>query len=217
MVVTFPTKHFHYSTTGCHDAGRTFTGTPAPPPLGVAPFTGLRETLHDELCTSASDLVIPACSVGENVLFKIYDRNENTFAAGAPISPPPTIPPGKLPWEVNVIGLYPSDSFGPEFRNNVGVSTAGGGLTFYSGYGIVDLGDSNQGKDAINFNFFGNVYLAYNGLPAIGVVMTEFYNGQLSGYFGNTIPWQYRTDWWATTPAANNFDLRQSPGELSWQ
>jgi hypothetical protein len=214
LVVTFPTKQFHYAKTTAHEAGRTFTApTPA---LSGAPFTGLRETLNDHLFTDATHTAIAACSVGENVLFKIYDRNEHTFAPGAPISPAPTIPPGKLPWEVNIIGLYPSETMTPEFRNNVAVSTAGGGQTFYTGYGILDLGDNNQGKDNVTFNFFGNMFASYNGLPAIGIVMTEFYNGQVNGYYGNTIPFRYRTDWLTSATATNLIDLETSPGEHSW-
>jgi hypothetical protein len=45
------------------------------------------------------------------------------------------------------------------------------------------------------FNFFNNFFNYYQGLPAIGIVMTEFYNGAVSGYYGNTVPWQYGVDW----------------------
>ncbi|MGD0626656.1 MAG: hypothetical protein ABSB32_18345 [Thermodesulfobacteriota bacterium] len=210
-VITFPTKHFHYDTTdnSRHESGAlALIGTQK---VLRPPFTGLRETLHDELVSTA----IAACSVGENVILKIYDRNEHTFAPGAPISPPPVIPPGKLPYEVNVIGFYPSESATSEFRNNVVASTAGGGQTFYEGYAITDLGSSDQGEDTITFNFFGNIFQSYNGLPAVGIVMSEFYNGGVQGYYGNTVPWQYRVDWYATTTAPNNINLANSPGMLS--
>jgi len=78
-----------------------------------------------------------------------------------------------------------------------------------------------QGKNPVTFNFMGTLFPtgavpvpgvhypfectlipggcpgAYRGLPAIGIVMTEFFNdsvGQIfgiGGYFGNTVPWQY--------------------------
>jgi hypothetical protein len=203
-VITFPTKHFHYGTAdnSAHAAGGV---------AGQTPFTGLRETLNDHLVTAA----ISACSVGENVIFKIYDRKENTFAPGQPISPPPVIPPGKLPYEVNIVGYYPTEGPAPEFRNNVGVGTSGGGQTFYTGYTITDLGDNGQGEDNIQFNFYGNVFASYNGLPAVGIVMTEFFNDSVNGYYGNTIPWRYRVDWYATATAPNNIDLETSPGMLS--
>ena len=210
-VITFPTKHFHYDPT---DRSRHEGGLAALIGSQRAlrpPFTGLRETLDDQLVATA----IAACSVGENVLFKIYDRKENTFAPGAPISPPPVLPPGKLPYEVNILGYYPSEGASAEFRNNVPVFTAGGGQTFYNGYSIVDLGDNGQGKDIITFNFYGNLYASYNGLPALGIVMTEFFNDSVNGYYGNTVPWQYRVDWYTSATAPNDIDLEASPGMLS--
>jgi hypothetical protein len=211
QVVTFPTKHFHYDTTdnSRHEGGSTLlVGTQR---VLRPPFTGERETLNDHLVSTA----ITACQVGENVIFKIYDRQEHTFAPGAPISPPPVIPPGKLPYEVNVVGYYPTENPTAEFRNNVPVATAGGGQTFYEGYSILDLGNNGQGRDNVLFNFFGNFYLSYNGLPALGIVMQEFYNGQVAGYYGNTVPWQYRVDWYTTAIAPNNINLANSPGMLS--
>lgn len=145
----------------------------------------------------------------ENVGFRIYDRNEHTFAPGAPISPPPIIPPGKLLWEVNIIGLYsaerPPDP--PIFTDNVTVATAGSGQTFYSGYTRIDLGFNGQGRDntanePLAFNFFRNFFFSYNGLPAIGIVMTEFFNDSVNGYYGNTVPWQYSVDWCTTNTCA---------------
>lgn len=214
VVVTFPTKHFHYNAAGIHAAGGV---------AGQDPFTGERETLNDHLLTDGSHTAISACSVGENVIFKIYDRKEHTFAPGQPISPPPQIPPGKLPWEVNIIGVYPSTTAVAEFRNNVVVSTSDGASnTFYTGYGIIDLGFNGQGKDNITFSFFGdigsgwNIFHSYNGLPAIGIVMTEFFNDSIEGYYGNSIPWRYRADWCFSGTCPNNIDLTQSPGEHSW-
>lgn len=192
-VVTFPTKHFHYDRTSNsrHEAG---VGTAS---LTGPPFTGLRETLNDHLVSPA----IVACLVGENILWRIYDRKENTFAPGEPVSPPQSIPPGKLPYEVNVIGYYPlaRPPDPPYFRDNLTVATASGSLTFYAGYVDLDLGFNNQGKDLVTFNFFDNFFASYNGLPAIGIQMTEFYNGAVSGYYGNTVPLRYGVDWSTAT------------------
>lgn len=66
-----------------------------------------------------------------------------------------------------------------------------------------------QGKSGIAFSFFNNFFGpgpapagqvlkgigAYRGLPAMGIVMTEFFNSSFNGYFGNTVPWQYGVDW----------------------
>ncbi len=214
VVITFPTKHFHYDTNTLAHAGGGLAGRP--------PFTGLRETLNDHLVTPSP---LTACQVGENVLFKIYDRNEHTFAPNLPISPPPTIPPGKLPYEVNVVGYYPNTSINaPIFRNNVVTYTTDGGTNlFNTGYSIVDLGNNGQGIDLITFTFFGDqlnpgrYFHSYNGLPAIGIVMTEFFNDSTLQYFGNSIYWQYRVDWCDAPTCPNLIDLSQSPGEFSWK
>jgi hypothetical protein len=102
--------------------------------------------------------------------------------------------------------------------NNYADSTHGL-VPFYSGWGRIDLSPAfnnwvgdyrnyRQGRgfhvtgsaayppDApFLFNFFNNIYEWYYGLPAIGLVMTEFYNAQVSGYYGNTVPWWYLVDW----------------------
>jgi hypothetical protein len=197
VVVTFPTKHFHY----LHSSPFAYT-TVFPFQL---PFTGLRETLGDENRTPA--LATPA--VGEFVQCFIWDRMEHGLAAPA-VSP---VLGCRLPYETNVIGLYPVDPNPPAtvsvpyFRNNMTIGTANAAASqiFYSGWGRIDLspslapllpGDTRtyiQGAAGIIFNFF----TAYRGLPAIGIVMTEFYNGSptVNGYYGNTVPWQYIVEW----------------------
>lgn len=193
-VITFPTKHFHYDRTNnsAHAGGAGTALT-----VGLPPFTGIRETLNDHLVSPA----ISACLVGENVTFRVYDRKENTFAPGEPVSPPQDIPPGKLPWEVNVIGFYPQQRppDPPFFRDNITVATASAAATFYTGYVDVDLAfPSLSGKDNIVFNFFLNLFASYNGVPAVGIQMTEFFNGAVNGYYGDTVPWRYGVDWFVT-------------------
>jgi hypothetical protein len=199
VVVTFPTKHFHYSKTSAF------------PILGLVypygpPFTGAYETVGDS-----------ATNYGEVIASYIWDRAEH------PLTPPseaisPSLQTGipRLPYEVNVIGLYPTDpaTTAPIFRNNVTFATASSANAqiFYSGWGKIDLSppfytnDTRaylQGETGIVFNFYNNFFTAYRGLPAIGIVMTEFYNGSSSGYYGNTVPWQYSVDW--SNPAINLF------------
>ncbi len=207
LVVTFPTKNFHYDTnTLAHAAGGV---------AGIgAPFTGLRETYNDHLVTPSP---LTAGQVGESVLFKIYDRKKTTFASCLPIDR--TIPCGKLPYEVNVIGFYPSTAIiAPIFRNNVVTDTTDGGTNvFNTGYMIIDLGNHNQGKDNITFTFFGLYYHSYNGLPAVGIEMQELFNDATLQYYGNTIPWQYRVDRCDSATCPIQFDLSQSPGEHSWR
>ena len=192
VVVTFPTKHFHYSKSSPFPIlGLTY-------PYGP-PFTGAYETVGDS-----------ATNYGEVIASYIWDRSEH------PLTPPteaisPSLQSGipRLPYEVNVIGLYPTDpaTASPVFRNNVTFATAStaSAQIFYSGWGKIDLSPplypinetraAPQGESGIVFNFYNNFFTAYRGLPAIGIVMTEFYNGSSSGYYGNTVPWQYSVDW----------------------
>ena len=67
----------------------------------------------------------------------------------------------------------------------------------------------SQGEVNVIFNFMGTLfptgaaaqvgwhwpgaqYLGqYRGLPALGIVMTEFFNDSIAGYYGNTVHWNY--------------------------
>jgi hypothetical protein len=201
VVVTFPTKHFHYTKTSPFPI---VTAYPWP-----RPFSGAYETIGD------------GTAYGEIFYYYIYDRSENTFSTPTlpPISPPPPTTPSipRLPYEVNIIGLYPSISLPTSyFRNNVLISTGTSSTTpFLAGYAWLDLapdlfttGETRPyiqgenfayGGNPWYFNFFGRDFSDYRGLPAIGIVMTEFYNDTVNGYYGNTIPWRYNVDW---TPLA---------------
>jgi len=189
LVVTFPTKHFHYAkSTPFPILGATY-------PYGP-PFTGAYETLGDH-----------ASNYGEVIGSRIWDRSEHElYAPGDVISPIQLAGIPRLPYEVNVIGFYPSETaITPPFRNNLVFGTANTtGQKFFAGWGKIDLSppfyvnDTRtylQGETGIVFNFYNNFFTAYRGLPTIGIVMTEFYNGTNSGYYGNTVPWQYGVDW----------------------
>lgn len=217
VVVTFPTKTFHYctlspftrqSTAGCGTniaPVRTQTPTDA-----GAPFTGARETKGDQLLTTAQSA--GAYDYGEVIASYIFDRSEHVLIPSTCAISPCTPSLQRLPYEVNIIGLKPITAYSEDivdFRNNVGwstVSSALGAQTFYSGWAEIDLssphgvvsGDQRnieQGKYLILFSFYNNLFSYYRGLPVIGVVMTEFYNGTVTGYYGNTVPWQYDVYW----------------------
>jgi hypothetical protein len=197
VVVTFPTKHFHYDYTTFH----------IKPATADRPFSGTHETYGD------------GDPYGEVFMYYIYDRSENTFSTPTrpPISPPPPTTPSipRLPYEVNIIGLYPSVTLPTlYFRNNVLIATGTSSTTpFIAGYAWFDLSPANLGTgdsrtysqgEAWNyslpnhfFNFYNNLFSEYRGLPAIGIVMTEFYNDTVNGYYGNTVPWRYGVDWTA--------------------
>jgi len=206
VIVTFPTKWAHYNITTSPYCGLTVY------PF-LQPFTAARNALGDEARTGTCVAVPPqtsTTSAGEVVGVKIWDRSEHLLVQPSnPISPSPLGQISVLPWEVNVIGLLPADPIALGFRNNVGIATknSASAQTFYSGWGQLDLSPAvplvtgvdlrvvPQGKNAIAFNFFNNIFQAYRGLPAFGVVMTEFFNNPLEAYYGNTVPWQWVVDY----------------------
>ncbi|MGA2468900.1 MAG: hypothetical protein ABSH06_31760 [Thermodesulfobacteriota bacterium] len=217
VVITFPTKQFHYDTNFHHLILANYPDW--------APFTGYHETRDD------------GTAGGEVVKSYIYDRAENLLV-------PPEFPvsPGLgkleiLPWEVNVVGLLPVNSL-PDpiargWRDNLLLATQGAtgtaADTFKAGWVSLNLSPTStevgsaidtradttwgpvvaQGRSGISFSFFNNFFGAgaalpagqvqagagqYRGLPAVGIVMTEFYNDTVKGYYGNTVPWQYEVD-----------------------
>jgi hypothetical protein len=214
VVLTLPTKWFHYTGSSGGFANIT-TNWPYGPP-----FTGSFETRDDSSTTG-----------GEICNVQIYDRDEHIFSTPGttPVSPSEPLQPGlpHCPWEVNVFGLIPHDPASVDFRNNVAIATANAisGQTFTSGWGWIDLSPNlkfvssdnravSQGEGSlaspITFNFFNNIFPggpmmppspgtfpgAYRGLPGIGIVMTEFFNDSIGAgaYYGNTVPWQYAVD-----------------------
>ena len=196
-VITFPTKHHHYATTAPFSILAGALGTP---------FTGARETSGDQSLTPAQ----ATPDFGEIVTAATYDRSEHLLTVPTTaISPSPTPGITRLPYEVNIIGLRPVDSPVIDFRNNVVLPTSNTVTSqlFFSGWAEIDLSPyvpissadtrtNPQGKVVPGtFNFFNNFFSVYRGLPALGIVMTEFYNGAVSGYYGNTVPWQYGVDW----------------------
>jgi len=214
VVVTFPTKWAHYCQTtpfnrlSAAPCGTASSGTRTSFDSG-APFTGWRETKGDQSLTAAQTAPF---DYGEIITSLIYDRSEHILIPSTCAISPCTPSLQRLPYEVNIVGLKPITAYSEDifdFRNNVGVSTtssAAGAQTFYSGWaefdispptGVVtgDLRNIPQGKYPLLFNFYNNWFNYYRGLPVIGIVMTEFYNAVVSGYYGNTVPWQYGA-WW---------------------
>ena len=208
VVVTFPTKWAHYNQTSPF---LRLGAIPRTPSDAGAPFTGARETKGDQLLPTAQT---SPYDYGEIVTISIYDRSEHPLIPSTcAISPCPVGAIKRLPYEVNIVGLKPIDAYTEDtfdFRNNVGFATSNSTATpvqqFFSGWAEFDLspatgltsGDPRnipQGKFPLTFNFYNNFFNYYRGLPAIGIVMTEFYNGAASGYYGNTVPWQYGVDW----------------------
>jgi hypothetical protein len=177
LIVTMPTKHFHFEKhipirldyTLCTVAG--VNGCVA---IG-APFTG---------ATS---------NAGETIGPHIFNRDEQSQAVGywSPVTT--TI---LFPWEVNVIGLYsgapPSVPLAGN-RDNTAWSTGG----YLTGWIWIDLsGHSALPVSDGVFGHLGNPFInGYNGLPALSLALQEFSNGLVGGAYGVIFPAFYRVDW----------------------
>lgn len=173
LILTFPTKHFHYcdhlhsytlrgdATSSC---GTTY-------PLGP-PWTAKQANLP------------------ETIDVTIFDRLENRLTPQTVFySPQPTTPTVGLPFEVNVIGLYqgtPPAVPAAGVRDNLAFSTG----TFDSGYIVVEflnvgLVQANNPKLFTKFLNLGTFYSDYEGLPVFGLALQEFSNNAVGGFYGD--------------------------------
>jgi hypothetical protein len=199
MIVSFPTKHFHF-------AGRpSYSWNPCFSTLPNYPFNGGYD--GSNACSFTSN-------TGEIVNISVYDRNENLFqAATGPFSPRVTTFLS-LPWEVNIIGLYKTSvpslpAIG--LRDNFGVTTGG----FDSGWVWIDLfggsflaapftnaihraSASTYGATLLPAGAFGQLEISFsgfNGLPALALGFQEFSNFAAGGAYGVIFPAFYATEW----------------------
>lgn len=166
LIVTFPTKGYHYT----HDKDltkRTITGTT----LNNS-FTG---TLQNS---------------GEKIDLTIFDRNENFIKPSQWWSPPKDI---LLPYEVNVCGIYTGASPSPAGRDNC----AFGAGTYESGW--VWIRFATQTAWSVTplpfFQYFGNRWSQYRGLPALVLQVQEFSNGNVGGFYGEINDGWYEVEW----------------------
>jgi len=188
MVVTFPTKHFHFFGKN----GNPQSDDPIPyeiiPDESISlPFTGLTSNL------------------GEPVRAQIYDRLENVFSpTTSPFSPRVT-EDFVLPHEVTILGLYkdspPSDLPKPGERNTVAATTGTPG--FDSGWiwidltkGVNDSGITHFAESEFQcFDYFGYCFPRYDGLPVIAFGFQEFRDATVGGFYGDMFPAFYDVDW----------------------
>jgi hypothetical protein len=166
LIVTFPTKGYHYT----HDKDltkRTITGTT----LNNS-FTG---TLQNS---------------GEIIDLTIFDRNENFVKPSQWWSPPKDI---LLPYEVNVCGIYTGASPAPAGRDNC----AFGSGTFDSGWVWIQF--KTQTAWSVTplpfFQYFGNRWSQYRGLPALVLQLQEFSNGNVGGFYGEINDGWFEVEW----------------------
>lgn len=168
LIITFPTKHYHY------DANR------------------------NRIVTSNNPYLAAKENDGEVITVTIYDRNENKITPDKSWwSPPPTIPPLSLPYEVNICGFYAGTSPTIAGRDNVAFPTS----TFDSGWVWVWFGDAAHGSRTAfpilidDFQYFGNRFSQYNGLPALALQVQEFSNTSAGGYYGEISDAWYEVEW----------------------
>ena len=172
LIMTFPTKHFHFQ-------GRPY-------------YSKKTDVLVDGL-PMTPPWTVDAMNKLEPITITIYDRLENKIPGNW------WSPPGSgagFPYEVTILGLYkgtPPTLPADNYRDNVAVSTSG----YETGWIWVlfpNFGDIQFSKLSY-FNFFGNVFSRYYGLPVIALWMQEFQNGALGGWYGEIIPAFYEVDW----------------------
>jgi hypothetical protein len=185
LIVTFPTKHFHFGPKPIYtvNGATTVSLVPKPPFVGG---TGQPNGFH------AND--------GEAVSVTIWDRNENTALPG--FVSPQTPLSFNLPYEVNIAGLFRTApaTLPRALRANLGWSTG----SFESGWLWVDLAKRSAVSAPLHnyfadeaLGYFGNTFDGYNGLPAIAMVVQEFQNLTLTpaGFYGDFLPAFYEVDW----------------------
>jgi hypothetical protein len=177
LLITFPTKHYHYQDVG--------TGTPS---------CRARIAGTDNPFSAACE------NDGEVVLATVWDREENkiTVQRGF-VSPAPVTPAVALPFEVNIIGFYPGTTATAVGRDNIAFPVG----TFTSGWAWVNFPINNPvagAKRAFplltdSFQYWGHLFKEYDGLPALALQVQEFTNNQVGGYFAEIFDAWYEVEW----------------------
>jgi hypothetical protein len=178
LIVTFPTKHFHFAERPTYTAS---LGALTLPFVGGAPTA----TSHH-----AND--------GEEVGVTIFDRDEHTAQQG--FISPRISSTFVLPYEVNVVGLFKTapEPISRDTRSNLGWSTG----TFESGWLWVNLFNGQHYFPLDDgFGYFGQLFDGYFGLPGIAMALQEFENLTLvpGGFYGDFLPAFYEVNWLPNT------------------
>lgn len=185
VIITFPTKYFRYVNSGT----------------------------RPRIATSDNPFRALLANAGEVIYVSVWDRNEKRITPEKSWwSPEPTIPPLSLPYEVNIIGMYPGTSPAvipsPTARDNVAFPTGDfkNGwvwIGFWNPTGISKTAWPANGK---YFDFFGHAFgdrdatseaagIGYYGLPALGLQLQEFSNFAAGGYYGEINDVWYEVEW----------------------
>jgi len=193
QLITFPTKHFHFADKAPWSLIAKFDSNKN---WGM-PFTGTTS------------------NTGEEVIVRLFDRNEKEDKTPTFTSPQPEAGKISLPFELMLIGFYKGSST-PVGRANLGFSTK----TFESGWTRWDLmfktesgspdpvlnhyafphliwdkfGYGAGTTDCVGFNYWDNEFMFYGGLPAIVYTIAEASVGEFN-FFGEMIPTPYENSW----------------------
>ena len=193
QLITFPTKHFHFADKAPWSIITKFDSNKN---WGM-PFTGTTS------------------NTGEEVIVRLFDRNEKEDKTPTFTSPQPEAGKISLPFELMLIGFYKGSST-PVGRANLGFSTK----TFESGWTRWDLmfkTESGSPDPVLNhyafphliwdkfgygagipectgFNYWDNEFMFYGGLPAIVYTIAEASVGEFN-FFGEMIPTPYENSW----------------------
>jgi hypothetical protein len=189
LILTFPTKHFHF----CQRPNYTARGVATTPVDCVAGPPTSPWTAWDDTYTHGDH----NANTFEFFEQLIYDRNESR------LMPPPcyvlcTYTPVGSPYGVNVIGLYqgsPPVVPVPGNRNNVTTSTG----PFDSGFIKIKFPNTGHiqplNPKITQFLHFDMLFSGYEGLPVIGLALQEYTNNNVGGFYGDTRDVFYRTEW----------------------
>ena len=192
QLITFPTKHFHFE----DEAVWTILDNVGSYPENWGmPFRA----------NKAND--------GEEVLVRLFDRNEKEDTTTTFTSPQPEPGKIKLPYELMLVGYY-KGSTTPVGRANFGYNTK----TFDTGWTRWDLvlggtinnpvlkhgavphllwdkfGYYSGMNECIGFFYWDWWFGGYLGLPAIAYTIQEASVG--TNFFGEMIPTPYEVSWW---------------------
>ena len=194
LVLTFPTKHFHFGESSPYNLNlNTISYSRGDRPRGE-PFVGTTS------------------NTGEPVALYIWDRDEKLFSV-----PPGFESPSQreeelvIPYELAIIGLY-RGSGAPSLtnpRDNLGFAT--GSTSFDKGWFALVFGnekvlDANDppptgyyggNADITAFNYFGQTFNRYVGLPVMGLIIQEFENSLVGvgAVYGEVLPVYFWNKW----------------------
>jgi len=185
MIITFPTKRFHF-------AGRPNYTMLTGGTLG-RPYTGEH------------------ADAGELIRILIWDRDENPFSPPDQWWSPRDVPRSSLLTELNIVDVingtcsgYPS----PTIRGTQCVPTGGfiSGWIWFDltgdGTAVVHYGNPYSNTEGVagpyRFANFGEEFIQYHGLPTLSLAFQDFWNltiGAVGGAYGSIFPAFYEVDW----------------------